>query len=71
MLTLGLAHLQPGKVTYEYTEPQSTPLAKAYTNMNMTAIFDYKPYGNQAPSVPADLGGEMAIPNLLVIFNDF
>jgi hypothetical protein len=29
ILMLGVAHAQPGKVTYVYTDPQGTPLAEA------------------------------------------
>jgi len=35
-------------VTYVYTDPQGTPLAEADVNGNMTATFDYAPYGTQA-----------------------
>ena len=57
MLVLGIAHAQPGKVTYVYTDPQGTPLAEADANGNITATFDYKPYGSQAlGSAPAGPG---------------
>lgn len=52
MLALGGAHAQPGKVTYVYTDPQGTPLAEADANGNITATFDYRPYGNQALGDP-------------------
>lgn len=51
-LVLGIAHAQPGKVTYVYTDPQGTPLAEADANGNITATFDYKPYGGQALGSP-------------------
>lgn len=51
-LVLGIAHAQPGKVTYVYTDPQGTPLAEADANGNITATFDYKPYGSQALGSP-------------------
>lgn len=53
MLMLGTAHAQPGKVTYVYTDPQGTPLAEADANGNITATFDYKPYGSQALGTPS------------------
>jgi hypothetical protein len=34
-----------GTVTYVYTDPQGTPLAEADANGNITATFDYRPYG--------------------------
>lgn len=51
---LGLAHAQPGKVTYVYTDPQGTPLAEADANGNITATFDYKPYGSQSLGSPVN-----------------
>jgi RHS repeat-associated protein len=38
-----------GTVTYVYTDPQGTPLAEADTNGNVTATFEYTPYGTFAP----------------------
>lgn len=35
-------------MTYVYTDPQGTPLAEADVNGNITATFDYAPYGSQA-----------------------
>lgn len=52
LLVLGIAHAQSGKVTYVYTDPQGTPLAEADANGNITATFDYKPYGSQALGSP-------------------
>jgi RHS repeat-associated protein len=40
------------QVTYVYTDPQGTPLAEADVNGNITATFDYAPYGNQALGSP-------------------
>jgi RHS repeat-associated protein len=37
-----------GTVTYVYSDPQGTPLAEADANGNVTATFDYRPYGAQA-----------------------
>lgn len=53
MLMLGIAQAQTGKVTYVYTDPQGTPLAEADANGNITATFDYKPYGSQALGSPS------------------
>jgi len=36
------------KITYLYTDPQGTLLAEADDGGNITATFDYKPYGEQA-----------------------
>lgn len=48
VLTLGIAQAEPGKVTYVYTDAQGTPIAEADANGNITATFDYRPYGSQA-----------------------
>lgn len=49
-----------GTVTYVYTDPQGTPLAEADANSNITATFDYTPYGTPAlgaaPSGPGYTG---------------
>ena len=37
-----------GAVTYVYTDPQGTPLAEADASGNITATFDYTPYGTTA-----------------------
>jgi RHS repeat-associated protein len=37
-----------GTVTYVYTDPQGTPLAEADAHGNITATFDYTPYGSTA-----------------------
>jgi RHS repeat-associated protein len=45
----GFAHAQQnGTVTYVYTDPQGTPLAEADAQGNITATFDYTPYGTVA-----------------------
>jgi RHS repeat-associated protein len=41
-----------GTVTYYYTDPQGTPLAEADAQGNITATFDYRPYGAQALGTP-------------------
>jgi RHS repeat-associated protein len=38
-----------GTVTYVYTDPQGTPLAEADVSGNITATFEYTPYGTYAP----------------------
>lgn len=39
-------------ITYIYTDAQGTPLAEADANGNITATYDYKPYGSQALGSP-------------------
>jgi uncharacterized protein RhaS with RHS repeats len=46
----GAAHA--GTVTYVYTDAQGTPLAEADASGNITATFDYAPYGSQALGTP-------------------
>jgi RHS repeat-associated protein len=41
-----------GTVTYVYTDPQGTPLAETDANGNITATFDYTPYGSKALGTP-------------------
>lgn len=41
-----------GAVIYVYTDPQGTPLAEADINGNITATYDYVPYGSQAMGAP-------------------
>ena len=43
---------QAGTVTYVYSDPQGTPLAEADAQGNITATFDYRPYGAQAMGQP-------------------
>jgi len=50
VLLCGVAHANT--VTYIYTDPQGTPLAEADANGNITATFDYAPYGSQALGTP-------------------
>ncbi|MEO5831033.1 MAG: RHS repeat-associated core domain-containing protein [Rhodanobacter sp.] len=49
-----------GTVTYVYTDPQGTPLAEADAQGNITARFDYTPYGSvamgSAPNGPGYTG---------------
>lgn len=53
LLTGGLLHAQQnGTVTYVYTDPQGTPLAEADANGNITATYDYTPYGTTALGTP-------------------
>ncbi|TPG03898.1 RHS repeat-associated core domain-containing protein [Rhodanobacter glycinis] len=40
-----------GTVTYVYTDPQGTPLAEADASGNITARFDYAPYGTAVASM--------------------
>ncbi|MBM7128794.1 RHS repeat-associated core domain-containing protein [Dyella mobilis] len=49
-----------GTVTYVYTDPQGTPLAEADINGNITATFDYTPYGTYAPAGTSNPG---TVPN--------
>ena len=54
-LALVLAHsARAGTVTYVYSDPQGTPLAEADASGNVTATFDYRPYGAQALGSPKD-----------------
>ena len=46
LVLAAIAHA--GTVTYVYSDPQGTPLAEADANGNITATFDYRPYGVQA-----------------------
>ncbi|WP_233843692.1 RHS repeat-associated core domain-containing protein [Dyella sp. 2HG41-7] len=52
LLLCSLAHA--GKFTYVYTDPQGTPIAEADEQGNITKIFDYRPYGDQALGQPPD-----------------
>lgn len=42
-----------GNVTYVYTDPQGTPLLEVDANGNITASFDYRPFGSQAMGNPS------------------
>lgn len=46
-----------GTVTYVYTDPQGTPLAEADAQGNITARFDYSPYGVSVASLGASPNG--------------
>jgi RHS repeat-associated protein len=53
LLVSGFAQAQQnGTVTYVYTDPQGTPLAEADAQGNITATFDYAPYGTIALGTP-------------------
>jgi RHS repeat-associated protein len=53
LLTCGVLHAQQqGTVTYVYTDPQGTPLAEADAHGNITATYDYTPYGTIALGTP-------------------
>ena len=58
LMATGMGHA--GTVTYVYTDPQGTPLAEADANGNITATFDYAPYGGialgTAPNGPGYTG---------------
>ncbi|MBT2143661.1 MULTISPECIES: RHS repeat-associated core domain-containing protein [unclassified Rhodanobacter] len=55
LLFSGLLHA--GTVTYVYTDPQGTVLAEADANGNITARYDYTPYGTAVASMsPAPNG---------------
>ena len=41
-------------VTYVYTDPQGTPLAEADAKGNITATFDYTPYGTNVQGNPSN-----------------
>lgn len=43
---------QQGTVTYVYTDPQGTPLAETDAQGNITATYDYTPYGTTALGTP-------------------
>lgn len=59
-LVCGEVMAQTHTVTYVYTDPQGTPLAEADANGNVTATFDYRPYGSVAmgssPNAPGYTG---------------
>lgn len=53
-----LCHVvQAGTVTYVYTDPQGTPLAEADASGNITARFDYTPYGVSVSNMGAAPNG--------------
>ncbi|MEV8519513.1 RHS repeat-associated core domain-containing protein [Dyella marensis] len=62
---------QAGKVTYVYTDPQGTPLAEADASGNITATFDYRPYGSQAlgnPSAGLGYTGHVNDPDTALVY---
>ncbi|OOG62334.1 hypothetical protein B0E46_12925 [Rhodanobacter sp. B04] len=52
LAVLMAAAAHAGSVTYVYTDPQGTPLAEADASGNITATYDYAPYGSQALGTP-------------------
>ena len=60
LLLMAAGVSQANSVTYVYTDPQGTPLAEADVNGNITATFDYAPYGSialgTAPNGPGYTG---------------
>jgi RHS repeat-associated protein len=52
LVTTAWTSAHAGTVTYYYTDPQGTPLAEADAQGNITATFDYRPYGSQALGTP-------------------
>lgn len=70
-LLLASALVHANTVTYVYTDPQGTPLAEADANGNITATFDYAPYGKQAMgTVPNGLGytGHVSDPDTGLVY---
>ncbi len=59
-----------GTVTYVYTDPQGTPLAEADANGNITATFDYTPYGTYAPNGTSSPGPTPSGPGYTGHVND-
>ncbi len=60
LFTLLCPLVHAGTVTYVYTDPQGTSLAEADASGNITATFDYRPFGSialgTAPSGPGYTG---------------
>ena len=54
LLLLPCFAARAGTVTYVYTDPQGTPLAEADAQGNITARFDYAPYGSMVMGVAPD-----------------
>lgn len=59
-----------GTVTYVYTDPQGTPLAEADASGNITATFDYTPYGTYAPNGTSNPGPDPNGPGYTGHVND-
>ena len=57
-------------VTYVYTDPQGTPLAEADANGNITATFEYTPYGTYAPTGTSNPGADPKGPGYTGHVND-
>lgn len=49
MVLIGASAWAQDSVTYVYCDPQGTPLAEADASGNITATFEYTPYGTYAP----------------------
>jgi|GEM_PF-1000615 len=59
-----------GTVTYVYTDPQGTPLAEADASGNITATFEYTPYGTYAPTGTSNPGPDPKGPGYTGHVND-
>lgn len=59
-----------GTVTYVYTDPQGTPLAEADANGNITATFNYTPYGTYASTGTSNPGPDPNGPGYTGHVND-
>jgi RHS repeat-associated protein len=59
-----------GTVTYVYTDPQGTPLAETDANGNITATFEYTPYGTYAPTGTSNPGPDPKGPGYTGHVND-
>jgi RHS repeat-associated protein len=57
-------------VTYVYTDPQGTPLAEADASGNITATFEYTPYGTFAPNGTSNPGQDPKGPGYTGHVND-
>lgn len=57
-------------VTYVYTDPQGTPLAEADAKGNITATFEYTPYGTYAPQGTSKPGANPSGPGYTGHVND-
>jgi RHS repeat-associated protein len=57
-------------VTYVYTDPQGTPLAEADASGNITATFEYTPYGTFAPTGTSNPGADPKGPGYTGHVND-
>ncbi|WP_158544949.1 RHS repeat-associated core domain-containing protein [Dyella monticola] len=59
-----------GTVTYVYTDPQGTPLAETDAHGNITATFEYTPYGTFAPTGTTNPGPDPNGPGYTGHVND-